>query len=255
MDNEINKNIINKGRALSIKYPFLRPYLVFFKKLFFTKPNFLNGVTRTSEIPGVDKFIKTYFGMHIEEKAYWLGVKAIKCPLDLWVYQEIIFDIKPDFIIETGTAHGGSALFLATICDVIKNGTIISIDIETKRLETKHDRIRFLTGSSVDQAVVNQVKSMIRSPVDKVIVILDSDHSKDHVLKEMEIYGKLVSKGSYLIVEDTSVNGHPIAPEHGEGPMEAVQEFLKMHDEFVIDKEREKFLMTFNPNGYLKKIK
>lgn len=240
---------------LSAKYPFLRPYLILTKKLFFSKPNFLKRVTRSSGIPVIDKFIRTYFARNIQEKAYFLGVKAIKCPLDLWIYQEIIFDIKPDFIIETGTAHGGSVLFLATICDVIKNGTIISIDVETKRLETKHDRIRFLTGSSVDKEVVNQVKNMIRSSMDKVIVILDSDHRKNHVLKEMEIYGKLVSKGSYLIVEDTSVNGHPIAPEHGEGPMEAVQEFLKMHDEFVIDKEREKFLMTFNPNGYLKKIK
>ena len=88
----------------------------------------------------------------------------------------------------------------------------------------------------------------------KVMVVLDSDHPKNHVLQEMKIYGKFVSKGCYMIVEDTNVNGHPVLSDFGDGPMEAVTEFLENNEDFVIDKDREKFLLTFNPNGYLKKI-
>jgi len=203
----------------------------------------------------IENFHKIYYGdsyPHIWEKTFWLGHQTLKCPLDLWIYQEIIHDIKPDIIIETGTWNGGSALFLAAICDIIHKGKIFSIDIEKSNLPL-HNRIQFLTGSSTDIDLINSIKNSIRSD-DKVMVILDSDHSKVHVLKELEIYSELVSTNSYLIVEDTNINGYPVLPDWGPGPMEAVNEFLKKHDEFIIDKEKEKFLMTFNPNGYLKKI-
>lgn len=204
----------------------------------------------------IDEFHKIYYGAEkpqIFEKTYWLGRQTLKCPLDLWIYQEIIFNIKPDFIIESGTWNGGSALFLATICDIVNNGYVITIDVNQKDFP-RHGRITYITGSSVNDTIVNQVKD-ITNKSNRVIVILDSDHSKNHVLKEMEIYSQIVSLGSYLIVEDTNVNGHPVLPEFGEGPMEAVNEFLKLHDNFMIDKEKEKFLMTFNPNGYLKKVR
>ena len=86
-------------------------------------------------------------------------------------------------------------------------------------------------------------------------MILDSDHSQAHVFQELTIYSPLVTKGSYLIVEDTNVNGHPVCPEHGPGPMEAIEEFLKKNKDFVIDGEKEKFLMSFNPRGYLRRMK
>lgn len=178
---------------------------------------------------------------------------ALKLPTDLWIYQEILYDIRPDLIIETGTMYGGSALFLATICDTIKKGSIVSIDINRKDSFPNHERIKYITGSSTDEKIVNQVKNMIKTN-DKVMVILDSDHTKNHVLNEMEMYSGLVSKDSYLIVEDTAINGHPVEPNFGDGPMEAVNEFLKTHDEFKIDNDKEKFLLTMNPNGYLKKI-
>ncbi len=204
----------------------------------------------------IDEFHKLYYGMEkpqIWEKTYWLGQQTLKCPLDLWIYQEIIFDIKPDFIIETGTWNGGSALFLASICDILGKGNVITVDIN-KMDFPKHNRITYLIGSSVDEMIVNQVKNKIGAS-DKVLVILDSDHAKNHVFKEMEIYSQMVSVGSYLIVEDTNINGHPVFPEFGDGPMEAVYEFVKLHDNFIVDKEKEKFLLTFNPHGYLKKIK
>ncbi|GAI83537.1 unnamed protein product, partial [marine sediment metagenome] len=100
---------------------------------------------------------------------------------------------------------------------------------------------------------VEKVKSLVGNE-DKIMVILDSDHSKQNVLNELRIYSKFVTKGSYLIVEDTNINGHPVYPEFGPGPMEAVDDFLKENKDFVVDKNKEKLILTFNPNGYLKKI-
>jgi cephalosporin hydroxylase len=171
----------------------------------------------------------------------WLGRPALKCPLDLWIYQEIVFRTRPDLIIETGTAAGGSALFLATVCDLLDNGRIVTIDIE-KQKRPRHDRITYLHGSSLDVNVKAEGRTM---------VILDSDHSKDHVLAELHKYAPLVSEGCYLIVEDTSVR--LVLSDHGPGPAEAVEEFLKGNREFEIDRDCEKFLLTFNPGGYLRR--
>jgi cephalosporin hydroxylase len=93
------------------------------------------------------------------------------------------------------------------------------------------------------------------SPSDTVLVILDSDHSKQHVLNELRLYHSFVTEGSYLIVEDSNINGHPVLPQFGPGPMEALDEFLQENDDFVIDESKHKFLITFNPRGYLKKVK
>jgi cephalosporin hydroxylase len=185
---------------------------------------------------------------------FWLGIPVQKCPLDLWIYQEILYELKPDIIIECGTADGGSALFLASICDILNNGRIITIDIEEKENRPQHERITYLTGSSTSAEIVKQIQKFINKK-DKVMVILDSDHSKEHVLNELKIYSNLVTTGSYLIVEDTNVNGHPAFPGHGPGPMEAVEEFLKANNDFIIDKNKEKFYLTFNPKGYLQKIR
>jgi cephalosporin hydroxylase len=203
----------------------------------------------------LDHFHKLYYDSkkQTRKNTFFLGIITFKCPLDLWIYQEIIFDLKPDIIIECGTAAGGSALFLALICDSLKKGKIITIDIEEKDNRPKHKRITYLSGSSTSKEIVEKVQSFIGSK-DEIVVILDSDHHKDHVLRELEIYSKFVTKGSYIIVEDTNISGHPVRPKFGPGPMEAVKEFLKDNKDFIIDKSREKFFLTFNPNGYLKKI-
>lgn len=204
----------------------------------------------------IDHFHRLYYDSGTQtwyKNTFWLGIRTWKCPLDLWVYQEIIFELKPDIIIECGTARGGSALFLASICDSLNKGRIISIDIEDKEDKPQHTRITYLLGSSTSEEIVERVKSFIRSK-DKVMVILDSDHHKEHVLMELKIYSTFVTKGSYIIVEDTNLNGHPVESEFGPGPMEAVRVFLRGHKDFIIDKSREKFLLTFNPNGYLKRI-
>lgn len=204
----------------------------------------------------IGEFHKLYYDSSVFgktwEETYWLGVKTWKLPLDLWVYQEILYDTKPDVIIETGTAYGGSAHYLACLCDNLKRGRVITIDVEPHAERPQHPRITYLLGSSTADSVVSQVKESIR-PAEKVMVILDSDHGKDHVLKELRIYTPLVSSGCYLIVEDTNMNGHPVYPEWGPGPMEALEEFLHENRELEIDADREKFILTFNPRGYLRK--
>ena len=209
----------------------------------------------------IKQFHALYYNSHLWQKGYrntfWLGYPVLKCPLDLWIYQEILFDLKPDIIIECGTAYGGSALYLASMCDHIGNGKILTIDLEqpliapNKKLPT-HDRIHYLSGSSTSDKIKNQLSDLV-STEDKVMVILDSDHSKDHVLNEMLIYSKLVTKGQYMIVEDTNVNGQPVLPFHGPGPMEAVNEFLSQNSDFTIDSSKDKFLLSFNPRGYILK--
>ena len=129
-------------------------------------------------------------------------------------------------IIECGTKHGGSAFFLAKICDLIGVGKIVSIDIEAIPGRPEHDRITYILGSSTAEEIVAQVKSLIQKG-DKVMVILDSLHRADHVLNELRAYHTLVTKGNYLIVEDTVINGHPTYCNYGPGPMEALETFLK----------------------------
>jgi cephalosporin hydroxylase len=203
----------------------------------------------------VRQFHRLYYHSHARtwKNTYYRGVTIWKCPLDLWLYQEMLHELRPDLIVETGTAFGGSAYYLANLCDTLDTGRIITIDVEPQPNRPEHPRISYVTASSTDPAVVEQVRSAAADGT--VLVILDSDHSKGHVLDELRAYADLVSVGSYVVVEDTNVNGHPAYPEFGPGPMEAVDAFLAEDDRFVIDEGREKFFMTFNPRGYLKKIR
>ena len=203
--------------------------------------------------PGItEAFHRLYYDTAVWKDTYWLGVPTQKCPLDLWIYQEILYEQRPDLIIETGTAHGGSALYLACVCDQLGRGEIVTVDVFPIDGRPRHDRITYITGSSTAPEVVAEVERLAEGR-ERVFVILDSDHARDHVLDELRIYGSLVSPESYLVVEDTNVNGHPVFPEHEAGPMEAVDEFLAENDEFEIDLAREKFFLTFNPRGFLRK--
>jgi len=180
-----------------------------------------------------------------------MGVPVGKCPFDLWIYQEILYETQPDIIIESGTGLGGSTLYLASCCDVIGKGSIITIDIDNRLNCPKHKRIRQIVGSSVSPRILDEVKRDISSD-DAVLVSLGSDHSKEHVLSEMRAYGAMVTSGSYMIVEDGIAGGHPVKKNHYPGPMEAIEEYLAEDPTFTIDMKREKFMMTFNPKGYLR---
>jgi len=185
---------------------------------------------------------------------YWLGTPAQKCPLDMWSFQEILYETKPDVLVEMGTFKGGSAYFFASIFDLLKHGRVVTVDIEEFPGKPQHGRITHLLGSSTSAEIVAKVRSLI-APGERVMVVLDSDHHRDHVLNELRLYNGLVSPGCYLIVEDTHFNGHPILPKFGPGPTEAVDEFLNTNSAFVRDRTRERFLLTFNPGGYLKRLK
>lgn len=202
----------------------------------------------------VDSFHRLYYDSEVFARTSWLGVSALKCPLDLWIYQEIIHDSRPDVIVECGTASGGSALFLAAICDLVGNGRIITIDIEERPGRPQHPRVTYLHGSSTSPAIVEQVRRAVAED-DRVLVLLDSEHSKDHVLAELRAYSSFVTPGSYVIVEDTNIGGHPVRPDWGPGPTEAVDEFLAENSAFAIDESREKFFLTFNPRGYLRRTR
>lgn len=181
----------------------------------------------------------------------WFGQQVLKCPLDLWVYQELLVRTRPDIVIETGTRFGGSALFFAMIFDQLDHGRVITIDIEVQPVRPDHPRISYINGSSIEAAVIEQVQDAVGNQ--RAMVVLDSDHRADHVYQEMIAYNALVQAGDYLVVEDTNVNGHPAYPDFGEGPMEAVDRFLSESDEFVVDQRCERFLMTLNPSGYLRR--
>ncbi len=202
----------------------------------------------------VDRFHEIYFDSHAFSKTFWMGVSVRKCPFDLWLYQEILYKNRPDLIIECGTDLGGSTSYFASICDMMGHGRIVSVDIADLKGRPQHKRITYVLGSSTDGKTLDKVKSMIK-PGEKVMVVLDSNHTRDHVINELRLYHNLVTKGQYLVVEDSNVNGHPVFPEFGPGPMEAINEFLKENNQFIVDKEKEKFFISFNPKGYLLKVR
>ena len=200
------------------------------------------------------EFLKQFYDSRVWlHDTHWLGVPIFKLPSDLFLYQEIIYELKPDLIIECGTCYGGSALYLASILDLIGKGHVVTIDIFPQPNRPSHDRITYVTASSVSVHAVQTILNM-RKPDDVILVILDSDHSKEHVSKELLLYKSIVTTGSYIIVEDTSINGNPLLPDWGPGPMEAVEEFLTKNSNFIIDESKHKFFISFNPKGFLKKI-
>lgn len=205
----------------------------------------------------VDEFHCLYYRRWQEGKATidlsFMGYQTLKCPMDMWIYQELLFEQQPDFIIECGTHKGGSAYYFAAICQLLGKGRVLSIDIEEYPDRPQHDRITYLRGMSTEPQIVDQVRALV-GPARNVLVILDSCHTKNNVLSELQVYKDFVPVGGSLIVEDTNIYGHPVRPELGPGPMEALDEWLPTNPNFVIDSSRERFLMTLFPRGFLRRI-
>ena len=202
----------------------------------------------------LDDFHKLFYDKRIFKKCQWLGRSIWKSPLDLWVYQEIVSSRHPDLIIETGSYRGASAHFLKSMMNLANyEGEVVSIDTVFRKDFPELPGLTFLTGSSTDSKIVNQLEKMCKDKT--VMVILDSDHRKSHVLKELHIYSKFVTPRKHLIVEDTNLNGHPVITKgfNGKtpGPMEAVEEFMVDNKDFRIDLRCEKFLLTMHPKGFL----
>lgn len=203
----------------------------------------------------------------------WLGRPVIQYPQDVMAMQEIIWAVQPDLIVETGIAHGGSLIFsasmleLSAICGGPKNAKVLGIDIEIRPHNRKEieahplfRRIDMIEGSSISPAVVSQVCEKAKGK-EKVLVVLDSNHTHDHVLAELKSYAPLVTLGSYCVVFDTVIEDMPkdSFPDRpwgpGNNPKTAVWEYLKANPEFVVDKAvQDKLLITVAPDGYLKRI-
>ncbi|MFA6636510.1 MAG: cephalosporin hydroxylase family protein [Candidatus Omnitrophota bacterium] len=203
----------------------------------------------------------------------WLGAPIVQFPQDVIAMQEIIWQVKPELIIETGIAHGGSLIFSASMlallemCGEIKKSRVIGVDIdirESNRIEIeKHplaSKITMIQGSSVDKNTISQVYEYAKG-YNTVLVCLDSNHTHDHVLAELNVYAPLVSKGSYCVVFDTLIEDMPedMFPDRPWGkcnnPKTAVREYLKSHPEFKVDKSiQHKLLITVAPDGYLKRV-
>ncbi|MFN8670611.1 MAG: cephalosporin hydroxylase family protein [Candidatus Sericytochromatia bacterium] len=199
----------------------------------------------------------------------WMGRPIIQFPQDMVAMQELIWEIKPDLIIETGIAHGGSIIFYASMLELLGgNREVLGIDIDIRehnKIEIEnhsmYKRIKMLQGSSISEEIKNEVYNLAKDKK-KILIVLDSNHTHEHVLKELEIYSPLVKEGSYLVVFDTIVEDmddtlftdRPWGK--GSNPKTAVWEFLKKNNRFEIDKKIEsKLLITVAPDGYLKCIK
>lgn len=186
----------------------------------------------------------------------WMGVRCVQNPFDMWIKHKIIWETRPDIIIETGTLCGGTALFYATLLETIGHGKVVTIDVDPHIEEaSKHPlfikRVQVLKGMSTSPEIAQEVAKQVS--YNNAMLILDSDHSKENVLKELKLYSHFVAPGNYIIVDDSQLNGHPVLKSFGPGPYEAIHEFLSENNEFEIDPSREKFFMTFNPSGYLRR--
>lgn len=202
----------------------------------------------------------------------WLGRPVIQLPEDLVRVQELVYQVKPDVIVETGVAHGGGQVFFASLCKAMGKGRVIGIDIEIrphnrKALEAHelYPLITLIEGSSVDPAVMSTLRRALR-PGEKVLVVLDANHSKDHVLKELEAYGPLVGVGSYIVAADGIMQQMAGAPRSAadwgwNNPISAIREFLSRHPEFEAAPPPQPFNeglirrpVTYWPEGYLRRI-
>jgi len=182
------------------------------------------------------------------------GVPVLKNPLDLWVYQELIWNLRPTLIIETGTAFGGSALFYARCLDKRGPGAVISVDCDPALDLPTHPKIAFITGYSTDPSIVEEIRK-VAATHPRVMVVLDSDHGQANVELELEAYAPMVSPGQFLVVEDTNLNGRPLDMdwEGGPGPGPAVDAWLPAHPEFAPEPLAERYLLTMHPGGWLRR--
>ena len=198
----------------------------------------------------------------------WLGLPIIQFPQDIIAIQELIWKVKPDLIIETGIARGGSIIFSASILELLGKGQVIGIDIDIRKHNRKEiekhplkKRIIMLEGSSLDEDILKKVKKLAQNKK-RVLLFLDSFHTHEHVLKELELYSPLIKKGGYIIVFDTMIEFMPKGsfPNRpwgkGNNPHTAVKQFLRHNKRFKIDKKvEEKLLITSCPDGFLKCVR
>lgn len=206
------------------------------------------------------EMMKLFHDIPVFQHLWFHNVTIIKNPLDLWMMQQIIYEVQPEFIIETGTWRGGSALYWAHTLNGIglENSRVLTVDIQDHTATAAahplwKKYVTFFKASSTSPALVSEIARRVNGR--KTLVTLDSNHTAAHVLNELRAYSPMVTRGSYLIVEDTHLDGVPTQPNFGPGPMAATQQFLKEggNKDFEQDLAREALVMTFNPGGWLRR--
>jgi cephalosporin hydroxylase len=207
----------------------------------------------------VERFLDLYYRAGTAPSMSYHGMPILKNPCDLWMIVELMERLRPTIVVETGTHCGGSAVYYADMLRLLGiDAPVVTIDINPKwSVDAEKRGVTSLVGYSTDATILTRVQALVaerqRVRPGHVMVLLDSDHSRDNVLEELRLYGPLVTRDGYLIVEDTHVNGHPSFPEHGPGPWEAVDQFLAESHDFEPDRGCERFLLTFNPRGWLRR--
>jgi len=210
-------------------------------------------------------WVKLYAQYRLTHDVTWMGVPIIQFPEDILMMQELIWKVRPDVIIECGLAHGGSALFYASLFELIGKGYVIGVDVEIRQYNKiaiqNHPlshRIKMIEGSSTSKETFERIKEMIKHG-SRVMVILDSNHSKEHVAKELQLYKDLVTPGSYLVAMDGAQafvwdipNGKPEWKE--DNPLKAIEEFVGKNNDFEVDEHFTRLKVTANPKGFLRKF-
>jgi cephalosporin hydroxylase len=211
-----------------------------------------------------DLWLRSGWQQRVSYRLTWMGVPVIQLPEDLMTMQAVIHRVRPDVIVETGTAHGGSAIFYASMLELLGGGRVVSVDVEirphNRRAIESHplgNRVLLIEGSSIAAATARQVRDAIRSGA-RVLVALDSNHSRAHVAQELEHYAPLVTPGSYLIVFDGVMKDLADAPSGRaewatDNPLAAMDEFLADHPEFERDSEIVPYPVTHCPGGFLRR--
>lgn len=179
----------------------------------------------------------------------WLGHNVVKCPMDLWVYQEIIVETKPDVLLECGTSGGGSAFYFASLFDILGHGRVVTVDKDAYwHLWKSHPRITYLVGDSTSDEVMAEMRRAAAGK--RTMVSLDSLHTYAHVKRELDLYGPLVTPSCYLICEDTGLGTHP----ENDWCWRSVSDFLQENPDFTADHAREKHLLSLNHGGWMRRI-
>lgn len=209
----------------------------------------------------VDQFSDLYYKSGTPPELNWRGDSILKNPCDLWMIVELLQRVRPTVLIETGTHRGGSASFYADMLRLLGvPATVVTVDLNPKwSFDPAEKGIVSIVGYSSDAAVQAQVKHAVEqaqaTQPGPVMGLLDSGHDEPNVSQELGFIAPFITVGSYLIVEDTNVNGHPSSPDFGPGPWEAADKFLASHTDFIADRECERFLLTFFPRGWLKRVR
>jgi cephalosporin hydroxylase len=205
----------------------------------------------------LEDYLQWYYDSNIWTTTTFMGINCLKSVSDMWNYQEILYCLRPSLVVEGGTANGGSSLYFSFILRSFNpDSKVISIDINHENVAeaVKNEKhIELLNGKFTDKRVISRIKELRMAYQGPIFVILDDDHTKKNVLAEMEILRDILVKGDYLVVEDGIVNGHPVLPGWGEGPLEAIEDYFKRYPhDYSIDTAREhKFGITFAPKGFL----